>query len=64
MIVETPPIRIVCGTCGSDNVSRDAWANWDERTQQWVLGAVFDYGHCHLCDGESRLQELTLKQSG
>ena len=35
-------IDIICGTCGGNNVSRDAWANWDTRTQQWVLGAVFD----------------------
>ena len=45
-------IAIICGTCGSDNVSRDAWANWDTREQAWVLGTVFDYGHCHRCDGE------------
>jgi hypothetical protein len=44
-------IAIICGTCGSDEVSRDAWANWDTREQEWVLGAVFDYGHCHRCDG-------------
>lgn len=53
-------IDIICGTCGSKNVSRDAWADWDVHTQQWVLGAVFDYGHCHDCDGESRLQEVEL----
>ena len=35
-------IAIICGTCGSDNVSRDAWANWDTREQAWVLGTVFE----------------------
>jgi hypothetical protein len=54
-------IRIVCGSCGSDYVSRDAWADWDTRTQQWVLGTVFDYGHCHKCEGESRLQEVPIE---
>jgi hypothetical protein len=53
-------IAIVCGTCGSDDVSRDAWANWDTREQQWVLGSVFDYAHCHKCDCESRLIEVKL----
>jgi hypothetical protein len=53
-------IAIICGNCGSDEVSRDAWANWDAREQEWVLGAVFDYGHCHRCDGESRLVEVEL----
>jgi hypothetical protein len=53
-------IAIVCGTCGSDDVSRDAWANWDTREQEWVLGTVFDCGHCHCCDCESRLIEVQL----
>ena len=53
-------IDIVCGTCGGNNVSRDAWANWDTRKQEWVLSSVFDYGHCHDCDGESRLEEVEL----
>ena len=53
-------IAIVCGTCGSDNVSRDAWADWSVTTQQWELGTVFDYGHCHKCDGESQLVEVEL----
>lgn len=53
-------IAIVCGTCGSDHVSRDAWADWDTGQQEWVLGAVFDYGHCHQCEGESSLIEVEL----
>jgi hypothetical protein len=53
-------IAIICGTCGSDEVSRDAWAKWDTRGQEWVLGAVFDDGHCHRCEGESRLIEVEL----
>ena len=55
-----PKIDIVCGTCGGNNVSRDAWADWDAGKQEWVLGAVFDYGHCHDCDGESSLEEVEL----
>src|SRR5690348_14999349 len=38
---------MVCSHCGSDEVSRDAWADWDTGKQEWVLGAVFDYAHCH-----------------
>lgn len=51
-------IAIRCATCGSDHVSRDAWADWDVGTQQWVLGALFDYGHCHVCECESQLEEV------
>ena len=56
-------IAIVCATCGSDEVSRDAWANWDTRSQQWELGNVFDYAHCHKCDGETRLVEVELTEA-
>ncbi len=57
-------IAIICGTCGSDNVSRDAWADWDTREQLWVLRCAFDYAHCHRCDGETRLLEVELREAG
>ena len=56
----SPRIDIVCGECGGSNVSRDAWADWSVEEQDWVLGAVFDYGHCQDCDGESSLEEVEL----
>lgn len=56
-------IAIVCRTCGSENVSRDAWADWDAQRQEWVLGAVFDYAHCHDCGGETSLNEAPLVKS-
>jgi hypothetical protein len=34
--------------------------DWDSARQQWVLGAVFDYTHCHDCDGETSLDEVPL----
>ncbi len=55
-----PRIDIVCGECGGNDVSRDAWASRDIDAQDWELGAVFDYGHCHDCDGEGRLVEVEL----
>lgn len=54
-------VEFVCNRCGGDDVSRDAWANWDTSTQAWVLGAVFDYAHCHKCESETRLVERTFK---
>ena len=53
-------VDYVCNVCGGNDVSRDAWADWDAATQHWVLGAVFDYAHCHDCDGETRLEEVEL----
>ncbi len=40
-------IAILCGHCGSADVSCDAWAMWDEARQEWVLRTVFDYAYCH-----------------
>lgn len=57
------PIKITCSTCGSDDVRRDAWAEWDIDLQKWVLGTVFDAGHCESCEGESRLVEEELEES-
>lgn len=56
-------IKIVCGTCGSDNVRRDAWAEWCCDTQDWVLGTVFDQGHCEACEGEASLDEVPLDET-
>jgi hypothetical protein len=53
-------IDLTCNRYGGTNVSRDAWANWDSADQDWELGVVFDYAHCHDCDGETRLVEVDL----
>ncbi|MEA3061350.1 MAG: hypothetical protein QOJ94_1131 [Sphingomonadales bacterium] len=52
-----PRIDIVCRDCGGNSVARDAWAEWDVETQDWVLGPVFDQGFCYDCDREARLDE-------
>ncbi len=51
-------IKIVCATCGSEEVYRDAWAEWDEQSQRWVLGQTFDYAFCEKCEGDSKLLEV------
>ena len=55
-----PAIQIVCSWCGSLEVSRDAWADWDVERQSWVLGATFDDGYCHRCERERGLAEQQL----
>jgi hypothetical protein len=47
-------------SCAASKVSRDAWPSWDIGKQEWVLGSVFDYGHCDRCDGESGLIEVEI----
>lgn len=55
------PILITCSVCGSTEVSRDAWADWDVVSQSWILGAVFDQGFCHRCEEEQKLVECALE---
>lgn len=40
----------VCDNCGGSNVVRDAWAEFDLRTQKWVLSNTFDEGWCEDCE--------------
>lgn len=47
------PVTMRCSVCKSDAVMRDAWAVWDESTQQWVLGAVFDDAFCETCEADA-----------
>lgn len=54
-------VRIVCETCRSELVTRDAWAEWDVDAQDWTLGAVYDYAFCHDCQEETHLQEVPLE---
>ena len=56
-------IDIFCTRCGGTDVRRDAWAMWDARAQDWVLGAVFDAGHCETCEREATLGERPLDEA-
>lgn len=42
-------LRMVCPECGSTGVVRDAYAEWDEEEQDWVLLAVYDHAACNEC---------------
>ena len=53
-------LTFVCDMCGGGTVTRDAWAKWDVKQQDWVLGAAFDDVFCHDCEGETRLVEVVL----
>lgn len=51
-------IKMLCENCGSDQVYRDAWAEWFEEEQKWVLGVTFDDAHCNECDGPTHITEV------
>lgn len=50
----------LCGTCRRPGVLRDAWAEWCDETQQWVLQDCLDTAYCRRCDGEARAVEVPL----
>lgn len=46
-------MKLECKTCGSTNIRRDAWAEWDQELQQWLLGDLYDKEvWCSGCDTE------------
>lgn len=50
-------LNMVCSVCGSKDVVRDAWAEWDFEAQEWVLQNVFDNAYCETCEGECSIKE-------
>lgn len=63
-IEASAPVTMVCETCGSDDVVRDAWAEWDVGSQEWVLRTVFDQAVCETCDGETHIVERPVSPQG
>jgi hypothetical protein len=56
----TKRIGYACCYCGSSDVLRDAWAEWDANRQEWVLGETAAIEFCRECDGETSLTEVEL----
>lgn len=59
----TKRINYICNECGSSDVLLDAWAEWDVSQQDWVLFDTLSQAYCRRCDGEARLQEVTLQEA-
>jgi len=45
-------IKKVCNKCGSTDICVDAWASWDEVTQEWVLANMYEATFCNDCEQE------------
>jgi uncharacterized protein DUF3768 len=46
----------ICQLCGSDRVVRDAWAAWNNQTQNWELSSIFDRAFCQTCEAETNIE--------
>ena len=42
-------VKMVCSNCGSDDVVKKAWVDWNPDTQGWEV-EEFGTGHCRNCD--------------
>lgn len=49
---------MICESCSSDDVRKDAWAEWDPKRGDWALGETFDACHCANCDGEANVVQV------
>jgi hypothetical protein len=59
----TTPVAMVCGHCGSEDVLRDAYAEWDKGSQRWEIRTVFDQAVCETCGGETRIAEKPISRT-
>ena len=54
-------VTMNCGVCGGTHVFRDAWAEWDDNKQEWVLQNVFDYAYCEDCEQDTHIVEKEME---
>ncbi len=54
-------IKMVCARCGSEDVQKDAYAEWSVQDQAWVLHSTYDHTVCEDCGGEQTdLEEVPI----
>ena len=54
-------VKMVCATCGSEDVKADAYGAWNVEAQEWDLVDTFDKGSvCEDCGGECRIDEVEI----
>jgi hypothetical protein len=52
--------RKVCKWCGSENVTHDALARWNEAAQEWEISSVLDNSDCDRCGGECEIEDVPM----
>lgn len=55
-------ITIRCEKCGSPRVLKDAYAEWSDQAQDWVLQNAFDFTICDDCGAEECAKEVALPE--
>ncbi|MNR57174.1 hypothetical protein D3C85_1778990 [compost metagenome] len=54
-------VNFVCARCGSSNVIKDAWAEWDIDSQRWTLHSTYDSCYCQDCQEDCRLEKVSVE---
>lgn len=55
----TKKVKYVCRDCKSDNVSVDAYVDWNQEKQEWCdIRATYDDATCHECGDSTKLIEV------
>ncbi len=53
-------IKFICNDCGSDDVYRDAWTEWNIENQEWELQSTYDQHHCNQCENVCGVTEVII----
>lgn len=56
-------VKLVCRSCGSDNIVADAYARWDIQTQEWEMSSILDNKICESCGYEKNYcDEISIEE--
>jgi hypothetical protein len=54
-------LKMVCETCGSEDVLADAYAKWNTELQMWEVEVLHDKdAFCNTCEELTRIDEVAL----
>ena len=54
--------KYICKHCGSDNVGRDAFCDWNQQTQKWEISNFMDREICFNCSDDTTLITVTIAE--
>lgn len=51
-------MKKVCNQCGSEDVTVDASASWNEETNDWEIDTIWQNAYCNDCDGKCHIDDV------
>lgn len=59
----TEKVIYVCKGCGSTDILFNAYAKWDEETQQMVLCSSYSHPYCVTCESGCEVEKVNLNET-